>query len=457
VAPESLAAPSLTRPAVAADDPLLRRGQWHLEKIKAAAGWRYVKESAMTTATVALLDTGVRLSHQDLRFNLDSTHAYDVAPGYTQYGGLMASKSAKPGKLTSAICGFASGVGGGDVSGRGTRLAGLISAGAANGLGSAGASYNAKVLPIKVYQPYASLAQGRIRSDNDLICRPEALVRAFQYLIKLKRQGYESLKVIVLPMSSREAGLGRTLAPLIKEAKRFGMLTVCAAGDSGSSAKTYPGQNADVLCVSATNAQDSKASYSNHGRQIDLCTPGGERTRALDAPSYQADHLYTQGYGSAEAAALVAGAAAFLWRIAPNLSVNEMKRILLASADDLGPKGKDSYYGRGRLNLHAATVLALNKSKKAKPTLSASLEQKGPAKGGIVLKHGRNLESLLKAGRFKVNYRGYFVSGVLRWNKGNSLKPPKTSVRGRLYHLKFSPAESTAFKPATLAVRLFIK
>ena len=50
----------------------------------------------------------------------------------------------------------------------------------------------------------------------------------------------------------------------------------------------------------------------------------------------------------------VSGAAALLLEARPDLKPPDVKRVLLKTADDLGPSGLDNIYGYGALNLTGA-------------------------------------------------------------------------------------------------------
>ena len=57
----------------------------------------------------------------------------------------------------------------------------------------------------------------------------------------------------------------------------------------------------------------------------------------------------------------MAGAAALVWSINPDLTNNEVREILTDSADDLGDPGKDKEYGYGLLNIERAVESAKEK------------------------------------------------------------------------------------------------
>lgn len=58
------------------------------------------------------------------------------------------------------------------------------------------------------------------------------------------------------------------------------------------------------------------------------------------------------------AAPHVAALAALIRSVNPRLSNDEVRSIILESADDLGERGKDPYYGYGLINVYRALELA---------------------------------------------------------------------------------------------------
>ena len=51
---------------------------------------------------------------------------------------------------------------------------------------------------------------------------------------------------------------------------------------------------------------------------------------------------------------VVAGVAALVWSANPSLANAQVEEQLYRTADDLGPSGKDIYYGNGRVNASKA-------------------------------------------------------------------------------------------------------
>src|SRR5262249_28611640 len=109
-----------------------------------------------------------------------------------------------------------------------------------------------------------------------------------------------------------------------------------------------------MIRVSATDSSDLIASFSSTGNNVDLSAPGVNIVTTVKGGGY--------GYatGTSASAPLVAGVAALMLSVNPNLTATQVIDLLKQSADDLGPAGWDSGYGWGRLNARNAVVAAIN-------------------------------------------------------------------------------------------------
>ena len=136
-------------PLATINDPS-RGSQWWLNAVDAYNAWDRKKVNG--TVTVAVIDTGVRLNHQDLDANLWVDHAYNAVNGTA---------------LTTAFGN------GGDIDSHGTHVAGILAAETNNGLLGAGISYNAKILPINAFQ----------NSGGELVASSSWIIRAYDHIL----------------------------------------------------------------------------------------------------------------------------------------------------------------------------------------------------------------------------------------------------------------------------------
>ena len=139
---------------------------------------------------------------------------------------------------------------------------------------------------------------------------------------------------------------------LLKAGKR-GIVLIAAAGNAGPNAPPlFPAADPNVIAVTATDVQDKLFSGANRGNHIAVAAPGVDILAPAPGGAYQ---LTT---GTSVAAAEVSGAAALLLERNPSLTPGEVRRILMDTARDLGPRGRDRDFGAGLVNaLKAVTAV----------------------------------------------------------------------------------------------------
>lgn len=217
--------------------------------------------------------------------------------------------------------------------GHGTEVAGIIAANTNNNQGIAGLSWNTKVVSLKV-------------TDENGQARVSTVVSQLE-------QAYQSgVKVVQISLSTNQ--FSYTLRDAIKLAQDRGILIVTSAGNSGINELRYPAAFDGVIGVGAVGRNKNLESYSTLGEHVSLVAPG------TDIHTTSNNGAYTEVTGTSFAAPQVSGIAALLFSIAPNLKAEDVRRILLLSADDLGDVGKDVSYGYGLLNAKKAVDMAKN-------------------------------------------------------------------------------------------------
>jgi hypothetical protein len=127
------------------------------------------------------------------------------------------------------------------------------------------------------------------------------------------------------------------------------IVMVAAAGNAGpKSPPLYPAADANVVAVSATDAQDKLFAASNRGAYVALAAPGVDIF--LPAP----EDKYQITSGTSFSAAYVSGLAALMLERNPGLKPEEVRAILMKTARDLGPPGRDDQFGAGEADAFAA-------------------------------------------------------------------------------------------------------
>ena len=262
--------------------------QWGLTRMQAEDLWQ---RSTGQGVKVAILDTGVKASHPDLRGQ--------VAQGYNAI-------TKKPGARS-------------DDNGHGTFLAGMI-AGKSNGSGVVGIAPNARIIPVKVLN-----SEGI--GDSDDIARG---------IIWAVDNGAD-----VINMSFGADSTNKVEAAAIDYARGAGVTMVAAAGNEGFRQVMYPAGYPGVLGVGATDPQNKRASFSNRGGHVDVVAPGQGILSSFT------ERAYTWTSGTSMSTAYVSGVAALAASYSPGAGGEPLAIQISASAIDLGPAGQDPDYGAG--------------------------------------------------------------------------------------------------------------
>jgi len=310
--------------------------QWNLEMIGAPSAWQVATGFG---ATVAIVDSGVDLNHEDLKGKIVGAVSCIGAAG-------DASKCTP---------------GGQDDNGHGTHVAGIAAAETNNGIGVAGVAPDASILAVKVLDSTGS------GDGNDVAAG-------------IKYAADHGAAVINLSLGNFEQSLiGPSFQNALDYAFNKGALPVVAAGNNF----VLPsGPITHAIVVGALDRNGSKASYSNLGTsQWVLMAPGGEVGES-DSSCQSAPvgvlSTYLGGYaclaGTSMAAPHVSGAAAVLR--SQGLSAQQIVDRLLATSRDLG-----SADGARALDLAAAVGQAPTPPPDTTP--DASTTSLPPVTGGI--------------------------------------------------------------------------
>lgn len=297
------------------DDPYLSK-QWYLGTWEESNGanvlnaWNTAK--AANSVTVAVLDTGVRSTHKDLVDNLDLEHAKDVY------------RNSPAGSIADYV-------------GHGTHVCGIVAASANNGVGIAGASYNANVLPIKVFNDVAG--------DN-AYTETAWLIRAYSYLQHLVAAGeVPNLHVINMSLggygqqNSDDVALRSAIKTLRDD---YQVLTVVAGGNGDDYGNpfienSWPSDFEECFAVTALDTNGGNAAWSDYNAEKDISAPGV----SIYSTYISNDNSYTNMSGTSMASPLVAGIASLLWVANPDLTVDKAVEAMQSTANDVR---RDSNY-----------------------------------------------------------------------------------------------------------------
>ncbi len=253
---------------------------------------------------VAVLDTGIRASHEDLAANYIGGHDYvnnDTNPN--------------------------------DDCGHGTHVSGTVAAVTHNGIGVAGMS-QASIIHHKVLGPVGGLFSVTCSGSNSDI--NEAIMDAAD-------QGAR-----IISMSLGGGGFSTSGNNAVNYAWNKGVLVVAASGnDSNNNDVSYPAAYDNAIAVGALTSSKTRASYSNGGPELEIVAPGSNVESTYNGNDADYDSLS----GTSMATPHVAGALALALSCDPSLSNVQLRQMMQDTAEDLGTTGWDNIYGHGLLRI----------------------------------------------------------------------------------------------------------
>ena len=143
------------------------------------------------------------------------------------------------------------------------------------------------------------------------------------------------------------------LLSLIDAGNAKGAVFVAAAGNAGPSAPpAYPAAYEKVIGITATDEDDGLYAMANRGAYVSVAAPGVD----ILAPVVGRSLDYMSG--TSFAAAHISGIVALLKERNAKLEPEEVRRILLAAAHDLGAVGVDEDFGAGLADAYRALGMA---------------------------------------------------------------------------------------------------
>jgi subtilisin family serine protease len=305
--------------------------QWAL----ANSGQRGGKQGADISATlawatttgsedlvVAVLDTGVDYTHEDLMENMwvrpaemDPYQDSELGTIDDEHGFNAIDSAADPM----------------DDNGHGTHCAGIIGAEGENDRGIAGVNWKVKIMPLKF------MNAGGFGSTKDAI-------EAINYVIDRKKAG---VNVRIISASWGSTQKSRALEDVIRKAYESDILFVAAAGNSTVDNDRQPhfpsSYNVpNVISVAALDRNDQLAKFSNYGaKSVAVAAPGVEILSTWLGNSYE------EKSGTSMATPVVSGIAALILAQHPRMSVTDLRKKLMDSTDPIvALKGKTVTGGR---------------------------------------------------------------------------------------------------------------
>ena len=298
--------------------------------LDAPEGWDI--RSTAGSVVIAVIDTGIRYTHEDLVANMW------VNSGEIAGNGLDDDRNG----LVDDVYGMDAYNNDGDPmdgNGHGTHCAGTIGGVGNNGVGVTGVAWGVKLMGCKFLSDTGS------GTDSDAI-------RCIDYA--------RSKGARVLSNSWGGGGASASVQASIERCRSAGVLFVAAAGNESNnndSFASYPASYMadNIVSVAATTKSDGLASFSNYGSvSVDLGAPG----EGIYSTVSSSNSAYAAYSGTSMATPHVAGVLAMLVAQFPNESYSSLITRLLNGTDKVASLAGKTKSG-GRLNLAKALVASI--------------------------------------------------------------------------------------------------
>jgi hypothetical protein len=150
------------------------------------------------------------------------------------------------------------------------------------------------------------------------------------------------------------------LQTALQSAWNTNIVLTAAAGNDTLGRKWYPGGYSDVIGVAALNQNDTKRWSSTWGSWVNVSAPYFNYWPIYDIFDTTNPHKYSSGGATSTAAPFVAGLAALIKSVNPNLTNEEIRDIIYNTCDDIDDEnpGYEGELGSGRINAYKALSAA---------------------------------------------------------------------------------------------------
>ncbi|MCL4248644.1 MAG: S8 family serine peptidase [Anaerolineae bacterium] len=260
--------------------------QWGLQAMNVPLAWAATLDGSVTPAVVAVIDSGVCASHPDL--------AGRILPGWD-----FVENDGTPQ----------------DEFGHGCNVAGIIAANVNNGIGIAGVSPQALIMPLRVL-------------DASGLGTHSAVAQAILLAVDHGAQ--------VINLSLGSPNPSTVLEQAINYARAHGVIVVAAAGNTGQEGVYFPAAYDNVIAVGSVDESLVRSSFSSYGPEIDALAPG------QNVLTSQNDGEYRVVNGTSFAAAHVSGAVALSTEQGRSLTFNgEFIRLVTVTPMPTPPPAAD--------------------------------------------------------------------------------------------------------------------
>lgn len=282
---------------------------------------------------VAVIDTGLRQSHEDLAENAVAGRNFVNGAEGTEYSE--------------------------DNAEHGTHVAGITAAEEHNWNGGAGIAPDAQIRGYAVVSPFGSMTA-------------DSVLRAVNAAVEDQND--------IINMSLGNSLYDDNFAKVIKNAYNNGVAVFASAGDDDSDGINFPAAYSGAICVGAVDQNSAKASFSNYGRTVALSFPGVGIYSTLP----EGGNSYGYMSGTSQAAPAAAGTAAVILSAREDIRKKTGKakvNALLSAMKSSTVKSASSGMGAGTTWLPGVLKLATDTAAPIAPTIEFHEDHYDKAKG----------------------------------------------------------------------------
>jgi thermitase len=307
--------------------------QYAMTITQAADAWQLVQ--GVRNIAIAILDEGVDTTHRDLA---------PVVVG--QFDGVNNSSPQTPNQWD----------------GHGTSCAGLAAGAGVLGSGMHGSGSGCALIAVRI--AYSQQSGGPWITSNDIIARSIDWAWQNGAAVLSNSWGGGAPSNSIVAAFERARTRGR---------QGLGCVIAIAVGNAAGPVN-FPATIPNVLAVSASNEFDEFKTRTSRdgetwwgscfGPEVSVAAPGVHNvtTDIVGAGGYDPSDYFAKFNGTSSATPIVAGACALILSAQPNLRENQVRTIIMNSADKVGAtpyvNGHNDFFGFGRLNVLRSIQMA---------------------------------------------------------------------------------------------------